>query len=72
MLKWQSVAFREKLQAETAMPTKLPMAEYVIHMDEGLEDVRTLAARTAQSTERKFRVIVAEYSRSAWVGLASA
>jgi hypothetical protein len=51
---------------------QLPTAEYVIHTDEGLEDVRALAAQAAQTTGRKFGVIVAEYSRSAWVGLASA
>ena len=51
---------------------QLPTAEYVIHTDDGLEDVRTLAAQAAQTTGRKFAVIAAEYSRSAWVGLASA
>jgi len=50
----------------------LPTAEYVIHTDSGLEAVRTLAANAAQATGRKFGVIVAEYSRSAWVGLAVA
>jgi len=49
---------------------QLPTAEYVIHTDSELEAVRSLAVNAAQTTGREFGVIAAEYSRSAWVGLA--
>ena len=51
---------------------QLPTAEYVIRTDAELESVRALAAQGAQTTGKKFGIIVAEYSRSAWVGLAHA
>jgi len=47
---------------------ELPTAEYVIHAASELESVRALAAEAAQATGLKFGVIVAEYSRSGWVG----
>jgi hypothetical protein len=62
--------FSREITGENGLNYQLPTAEYVIHSGAGLEDVRALAAEAAKATGRKFGVIVAEYSRSAWVGLA--
>jgi hypothetical protein len=64
--------FSREVTGDNGRTYQLPTAEYVIHTDSGLEAVRTLAANGAETTGRKFGVIVAEYSRSAWVGLAVA
>ncbi|MBZ5701832.1 MAG: hypothetical protein LAN84_08290 [Acidobacteriia bacterium] len=64
--------FSREVTGNNGLTYQLPTAEYVVHTDSGLESVRTLAAEAAQTTGRKFGVIVAEYSRSAWVGLAHA
>jgi hypothetical protein len=64
--------FSREVTGDNGRTYQLPTAEYVIHSAAGLEEVRTLASDAAQTTGRKFGVIVAEYSRSAWVGLASA
>jgi hypothetical protein len=64
--------FAREVTGDNGRTYQLPTAEYVIHSDSELEAVRTLAANAAQATGRKFGVIVAEYSRSAWVGLAVA
>jgi hypothetical protein len=61
--------FSREVTGDNGLTYQLPTAEYVIHTDSGLESVRTLASEAAQTTGRKFGVIVAEYSRSAWVGL---
>lgn len=64
--------FSREVTGDDGRAYQLPTAEYVIHTDLGLEDVRTLAAEAAQTIGRKFGVIAAEYSRSAWLGLAYA
>jgi hypothetical protein len=64
--------FSREIAGDNGHTYQLPTAEYVIHTDSGLESVRTLAAAAAEATGRKFGVIVAEYFRSAWVGLAYA
>lgn len=64
--------FSREVTGDDGCTYQLPTAEYVIHTDGALEAVRTLAAQAAQATGRKFGVIAAEYSRSAWVGLAYA
>ena len=63
-------SFSREVTSDDGRRYQLPTAEYVIHTNSSLENVRTLAAEAAQTTGRKFGVIVAEYSRSAWVGLA--
>jgi hypothetical protein len=64
--------FAREITGNNGRSYQLPTAEYVIHADNELEGVRARAAEAAKRTGRKFGVIVAEYSRSAWVGLASA
>jgi len=64
--------FSREVRSDDGLTFQLPTAEYVIHTSSGLEDVRALAAAGAKTTGRTFGVIVAEYSRSAWVGLAYA
>jgi hypothetical protein len=64
--------FSREIAGDNGHTYQLPTAEYVIRTDSGLEGVRTLAAAAAKTTGHKFGVIVAEYSRSAWVGLAYA
>jgi hypothetical protein len=64
--------FSREVTGDNGQTYQLPTAEYMIHTESGLEGVRTLATNAAQATGRKFGVIVAEYSRSAWVGLAVA
>jgi hypothetical protein len=64
--------FSSEITGDNGNTCQLPKAEYVIHTDSGLESVRSLAAAAAQTAGRKFGVIVAEYFRSAWVGLAYA
>lgn len=61
--------FSRKITSDDGQSYQLSTAEYVIHSNAGLEGVRALAAQAAQTTRRKFGVIAAEYSRSAWVGL---
>jgi hypothetical protein len=61
--------FSREITADDGRTYQLPTAEYVIHSDLGLEGVRALASEAAQQTGHKFGVILAEYSRSAWVGL---
>ncbi|HET8926041.1 MAG TPA: hypothetical protein VFN26_23855 [Candidatus Acidoferrum sp.] len=61
--------FARKITGGNGRSYQLPTAEYVIHADNELEGVRGLAAEAAKVTGHKFGVIVAEYSRSAWVGL---
>lgn len=64
--------FSREITGDNGLSYQLPTAEYVIHAGGGLEGVRALAAEAAKTTGRKFGVIVAEYSRSAWVGLSYA
>jgi hypothetical protein len=64
--------FSRKVTSDHGRTYQLPTAEYVVHATTGLVSVRALAAQAASMTGRKFGVIVAEYSRSAWVGLAYA
>jgi hypothetical protein len=64
--------FSREVRSDDGRTYQLPTAEYIIHTSSGLEDVRTLAAAAAKTTQCNFGVIVAEYSRSAWVGLAYA
>lgn len=61
--------FGREITGDNGRSYKLPTAEYVIHAEGGVEGVRALAAEAAKTTGRKFGVIVAQYSRSAWVGL---
>jgi hypothetical protein len=68
----ESRGFSREVTGGSGRSYQLPTAEYVIQTDEELEGVRTLAADAAQTTGRKFGVVVVEYSRSAWVGLAYA
>jgi hypothetical protein len=64
--------FSREVTSDDGRTYQLPTAEYVTQKSTGLEDVRALAAEAAKRTGRRFGVIVAEYSRSAWVGLACA
>jgi hypothetical protein len=64
--------FSREITSDDGLRYQLPTAEYVIRTTEGLDAVRALAAAAAKTTGRKFGVIVAEYSRSGWVGLAYA
>ena len=64
--------FSREVIGDNGHTYQLPTAEYVIRTNSGLEAVRTLAANAAQTTGRNFGVIGAEYSRSAWMGLAVA
>jgi hypothetical protein len=64
--------FCREIRGSDGRTYQLPTAEYVIQTGNGLENVRALAAAAAQATGRKFGVIAAEYSRSAWMGLAYA
>jgi len=64
--------FSREVTSDDGGTYQLPTAEYVIQTSAGLEGVRGLAAEAAKTTGRKFGVIVAEYTRSAWVGLANA
>ena len=61
--------FSREVTSDNGRSYQLPTAEYVIRTEVGLEAVRTLAANAAEATGQKYGVIVAEYSRSAWVGL---
>ena len=61
--------FSREITGNNGLIYQLPTAEYVIRTNDALEEVRELAAQAANSTGRKFGVIVAEYSRSAWRGL---
>jgi hypothetical protein len=61
--------FAREITGDNGRSYQLPTAEYVIHAEGGVEAVRALAAEAAKTTGRKFGVIVAQYSRSAWVGL---
>lgn len=64
--------FSREITGNNGLTYQLPTAEYDIEAESGLESVRALAADAARATRRKFGVIVAEYSRSGWVGLAHA
>jgi hypothetical protein len=64
--------FSREVTGGSGQAYQLPTAEYVIRTAEELEDVRAAAAEAAKTTGRKFGVIAAEYSRTAWVGLAHA
>jgi len=64
--------FSREITGDNGRSYQLPTAEYLIRAGGGLEVVRALAAEAAKTTRRKFGVVVAEYSRSAWVGLAYA
>jgi len=62
--------FSREVTSDNGGTFQLPTAEYITETSVGLEGVRALAAEAARTTGRRFGVIVAEYSRSAWVGLA--
>ena len=62
--------FSREVTSGDGVTYQLPTAEYVIREEAALDVVRSLAAEAAKTTGRKSAVIVAEYSRSAWVGLA--
>jgi hypothetical protein len=64
--------FSREITGDDGQTYQLPTAEYVIHTGAQLDAVRALAAAAAKTTGRAYGVIVAEYSRSAWVGLAYA
>lgn len=64
--------FSRKIAGDNGRTYQLPTAEYVIQTAATLEAVRALAAQAANATGLNFGVIVAEYSRSAWQGLAFA
>jgi hypothetical protein len=64
--------FSREVTSDDGGTYQLPSAEYVIQTNGGLEGVRALAGEAAKTTGRRFGVIVAEYTRSAWVGLANA
>ena len=64
--------FSRKITGDDGRTYHLPTAQYVIHTESGVEGVRTLAAAAAQATGHNFGIIVAEYFRSAWLGLAYA
>jgi hypothetical protein len=64
--------FSREVTSDNGGTYRLPTAEYVIQTSHDLEGLRARAADAAKTTGRKYGVIVAEYSRSAWVGLAHA
>ena len=64
--------FSRDITGDDGNAYQLPTAEYAIRTNSTLENVRTLAAQAAQATGLRFGVIVAEYSRSAWMGLSYA
>lgn len=64
--------FSRQITGSDGVDYQLPTAEYVVHTDADLERVRAVAATAAKVTGRRFSIIVAEYSRSAWIGLAYA
>jgi hypothetical protein len=64
--------FSREITGDDGVSYQLPTAEYVINTASAVERVRALAAEAATTTRRKFGVIVAEFSRSAWTGLAYA
>lgn len=64
--------FSRQISGSDGQTYQLPTAEYVISSSSELSHVRSLASAAAKNTGRKFGVIVAQYSGSAWAGLASA
>jgi len=64
--------FSREVIGSSGRTYQLPTAEYVIDTEHEVQAVRALAAEAARTTGRKFGVVVVEYSRSAWVGLAYA
>lgn len=66
------LGFSRQITADNGQTYQLPTAEYVIGSTLDLDKVRAYAAAAAKSTGRKFGIIAAEYSRSAWMGLAYA
>jgi hypothetical protein len=68
----ESRGFSREVMGGNGRNYQLPTAEYVIHTDLELEEVRALAAAAARTTGRKFAIVAVEYFRSAWVGLAYA
>jgi hypothetical protein len=66
------LGFSREITGADGRTYQLLTAEYVIRSSSGLEGVRALAAQAAKKTGLKFGIIAAEYSRSAWVGLAPA
>jgi len=67
-----SRGFSRQITGSNGYRYRLPTAEYTMGAVLSLEDVRTLAAAAAQATGRQFGVIVAEFVRSGWQGLAYA
>ena len=61
--------FSREITGSDGLAYQLPTAEYKIQTKATLEQVRSLAAEAAKSTGKKFGAIVAEYSRSGWIGL---
>jgi len=64
--------FSREITSGDGRTYELPTAEYVIRTDSNLQAVRRSAAAAAEATGRKFGVVVAEYTKSAWSGLAFA
>lgn len=62
--------FSREITGDNGQSYQLPTAEYVIRSSSELEDVRALACAAAKTTGRKFEVIVVQYIKSAWKGLA--
>jgi len=68
----ESLGFSREITGDNGRSYQLPTAEYVIRTSGSLDGVRALAAEAAKATGQKFGLIAAEYSRSAWTGLAFA
>lgn len=64
--------FSRDITSDDGQSYQLPTAQYVIRTAAELEAIRGLATTAARTTGRKFGVIVAEYSKSAWAGLSYA
>jgi hypothetical protein len=64
--------FSRQIVGDDGRRYQLPTAEYEVQTLAGVESVRGLAAQAAQATGKTFAVVVAECSRTAWVGLAYA
>jgi hypothetical protein len=68
-LQLQKSGFIKRIQADTGTWYKLPDATYIYARASDTESVRNLAATCAGLTGYGSRVIVFEYSNSAWQGL---
>jgi hypothetical protein len=61
--------FTTTIRGDNGITYHLPTAEYNLSANCTIAEALAKAQRAAQKTQKRFAAVVAEYTRSSWVGL---